>query len=143
DGTIFLDEIAEMSLSAQAKVLRVLQNQEMTRVGGSAVIRVDTRVIAATHKNLAKEVSEGRFREDLYFRINVVPVTSAPLRDRKEDIPLLANDFIKESCSENGIVPKSISSEALDRLMSYSWPGNVRELKNLIERLIIFSGDRI
>lgn len=142
-GTIFLDEIAEMGASAQAKVLRVLQTQEFTRVGGSAMIKVDVRVIAATHRDLVAEVAQGRFREDLLFRINVVPMRSTPLRERKEDIPLIVDRFIRDCCAENGLTPKEISPEALDILMNYGWPGNVRELKNMVERLIVFSGERI
>lgn len=142
-GTIFLDEIAEMSLSAQAKVLRVLQSQEFTRVGGSQVIRVNVRVIAATHRDLDQEVKEGKFREDLYFRLNVVPIRSLPLREKKGDIPLLVQSFLKEFCSENGFNDKEVSVEAMSALIEYSWPGNVRELRNVVERLSIFAGDRV
>lgn len=142
-GTIFLDEIAEMSASAQAKVLRVVQNQELTRVGGSQVTRVDVRIVAATHRDLQQEVREGRFREDLFFRLNVVPLRSIPLRERKEDIPVLVSGFIQECCAENGFAPKEITPPALALLMEYSWPGNVRELRNLVERLVVFAGDKI
>lgn len=142
-GTLLLDEIAEMGLSAQAKVLRVLQSQEFTRVGGNQTIRVDVRVIAATHKDLHTEVKEGRFREDLFFRLNVVPIRSSPLREKTEDIPILFSTYLKEFCAENGFGPKDVSPEALLALMKYSWPGNIRELRNLAERLVIFSADRI
>ena len=142
-GTLFLDEIGEMSAGAQAKVLRILQQNELTRVGGSQVVRVDVRVLAATHRDLIKEVREGRFREDLYFRINVVPLSCPALRERKEDIPLLLSRFVHGACAENGVSPKDISVEVLDCLLAYSWPGNVRELKNLAERLVVFSGDEI
>jgi two-component system nitrogen regulation response regulator NtrX len=142
-GTIFLDEIAEMSASAQAKVLRVVQSQELTRVGGSQVIRADARIVAATHKDLQQEVRKGNFREDLFFRLNVVPVRSIPLRERKEDIPLLMSNFVREFCAENGFTPKEITPQAMAALMDYSWPGNVRELRNLAERIVIFAGDRI
>ncbi len=142
-GTIFLDEIAEMSASAQAKVLRVLQNQEFTRVGGAQNIRVNVRVVAATHRDLAQEVKEGKFREDLYFRLNVVPIRSIPLREKKEDIPLLVQSFLKEFCAENGFSDKEISAEAMAELVEYGWPGNVRELRNVVERLSIFASDRI
>jgi two-component system nitrogen regulation response regulator NtrX len=142
-GTIFLDEIAEMSASAQAKVLRVLQSQEFTRVGGSQVIRVEVRVIAASHKELADEVKAGNFREDLFFRLNVVPIKSIPLREKSEDIPLLFSSYLQEFCDENGFAIKEVTSEALLALMRYSWPGNIRELRNLAERLVIFSGPKI
>jgi two-component system, NtrC family, nitrogen regulation response regulator NtrX len=142
-GTIFLDEIADMSASAQAKVLRVVQSQELTRVGGSQVIRADARIVAATHKDLQQEVREGRFREDLFFRLNVVPIRSIPLRERKEDIPLLMSNFVKECCAENGFAPKEITPQALAALTDYSWPGNVRELRNLAERVVIFAGEKI
>lgn len=143
NGTIFLDEIAEMSATAQAKVLRVLQNQEFTRVGGGQIIRVNVRVIAATHKDLAHEVKEARFREDLFFRLNVVPLRSVPLREKKGDIPLLVHSFLKEFCAENGFNDKEVATDAMAALMEYSWPGNVRELRNVLERLSIFAGDRI
>ena len=143
-GTLFLDEIGDMSLSTQAKVLRTLQENEIQRVGGKNIIEVDVRVIAATNKNLAKEINEGRLREDLFYRLNVIPLHIPPLRERNEDIPLLVNRFIQQFCRENGKRMKSISPEALELLKRYDWPGNVRELGNIIERMIIVvEGDEI
>src|SRR5262245_48648853 len=142
-GTIFLDEIGDMSPSAQAKVLRILQTGELNRVGGESTIKVDVRVIAATNKDLAEEVKAGRFREDLYFRLNVVPLQAPQLRERPEDIPLLAEAFVEQTCLENGFRPKRIDSLVLERLKGYPWPGNVRELRNLMERLVILSDDVI
>jgi DNA-binding NtrC family response regulator len=142
-GTIFLDEIGDMSLPAQAKVLRVLQTGELTRVGGERVIKVDVRVIAATNKELAKEVDAGEFREDLYFRLNVVPIYSPPLRDHKDDIPDMIEHFVREFCRENGFKVKKVEPAVLERLEGYNWPGNVRELKNIIERVVIMSDDVI
>lgn len=138
-GTLFLDEVGDMSLKVQAKVLRALQEGEIEKVGGNKVERVDVRVIAATNKNLDEEVRAGRFREDLYFRLNVIPIVSPPLRTHKEDIPILINHFIEQYCEENGFRKISISDAALQNLVEYDWPGNVRELKNLIERLVIMS----
>ena len=143
-GTIFLDEIADMSLKTQAKVLRVLQEQIMEPVGGSNRIKVDARVLAATNKDLTSEIRAGRFREDLYFRLNVVPIFVPPLRDRQEDIPLFADHFMAVLAREYGRRPKTFESDALVALRQYPWPGNVRELRNLIERLMIMvPGDRI
>jgi two-component system, NtrC family, nitrogen regulation response regulator NtrX len=143
-GTIFLDEIADMSLKTQAKVLRVLQEQIMEPVGGSNRIKVDARVLAATNKDLTAEIRAGRFREDLYFRLNVVPIFVPPLRDRQEDIPLFADYFMAVLAREYGRRPKTFESDALVALRQYPWPGNVRELRNLIERLMIMvPGDRI
>lgn len=143
-GTLFLDEIGDMSLSVQAKVLRALEQGEFERVGGAKTFRVDVRVIAATNKNLHAEVEQGKFREDLYFRLNVVPLTAPPLRERREDIPELAEYFLKAYAEENGFLPKALSAEARDLLLQYDWPGNIRELKNLVERLsIMISGDTI
>src|SRR5688572_29434192 len=143
-GTIFLDEIADMSLKTQAKVLRVLQEQVMERVGGTQRIRVDVRVLAATNKDLPAEIRAGRFREDLYFRLNVIPIFVPPLRDRQHDIALLAEHFIALLAAEDRKRPKRLAPEAAARLQHYSWPGNVRELRNVIERLLIFvSGDTI
>ncbi len=136
-GTIFLDEIADMSLKTQAKVLRVLQEQVVERVGGVARIRVDTRVLAATNKELTEEIKAGRFREDLYFRLNVIPIFVPPLRDRQDDIPLLADHFMRLFAREYGRRPKSFDDSASWALAQYSWPGNVRELRNVVERLII------
>jgi two-component system nitrogen regulation response regulator NtrX len=143
-GTIFLDEIGDMSLKTQAKVLRVLQEQVLTAVGGSRDTRVDARVVAATNKDLTQEIRAGRFREDLYFRLNVVPVFVPPLRDRQEDIPILAGHFMAVLSREYGRRPKSFERDAITALQQYAWPGNVRELRNLVERLMIMvPGDRI
>ncbi len=136
-GTLFLDEIGDMSLKTQAKVLRVLQEQKFEPVGSTQSIGVDCRVIAATNKELAEEIRAGNFREDLFFRLNVIPFQMPPLRDRREDIPLLATYFIVALCAEYGKKAKEMSPSALDRLLAYGWPGNVRELKNVIERLVI------
>jgi two-component system nitrogen regulation response regulator NtrX len=143
-GTIFLDEIADMSLKTQAKVLRVLQEQTMSPVGGISSIRVDTRVLAATNKDLQGEIRAGRFREDLYFRLNVIPIFVPPLRDRQEDLPLLAEHFMANFAREYGRRVKSFDPGALVVLQRYSWPGNVRELRNVVERLMIMvAGDTI
>jgi len=136
-GTIFLDEVGDMSLRTQAKVLRVLEEQRFERVGGVESITVDVRVLAASNKDLEEEIRAGRFREDLYYRLNVVPLNVPPLRERGNDIPLLANHFLREFCAEYGRREKTISASAMEVLKDYHWPGNVRELKNLIERLII------
>jgi two-component system, NtrC family, nitrogen regulation response regulator NtrX len=136
-GTIFLDEIADMSLKTQAKVLRVLQEQTMEQVGGTARIKVDARVLAATNKDLHTEIRAGNFREDLYFRLNVIPVFVPPLRERPEDIPLLADHFMAEFAREYGRRPKRFDQGAQSTLQHYMWPGNVRELRNVIERLVI------
>jgi DNA-binding NtrC family response regulator len=142
-GTIFLDEVGDMSLPAQAKVLRVLQSGELVRVGGEDVVHVDVRVLAATNKDLKQEVEQGRFREDLYFRLNVIPLHTPSLRERPEDIPLLVERFVEEFCSENGFKRKTIQPAVVKALQGYDWPGNVRELKNLIERMVILSDDTI
>jgi two-component system, NtrC family, nitrogen regulation response regulator NtrX len=143
-GTIFLDEIGDMSLKTQAKVLRVLQEQVMEAVGGSTRIRVDARVLAATNKDLPTEIRAARFREDLYFRLNVVPIYVPPLRDRSEDIPLLADHFMAMLAREYGRRPKTFEPDAVAALQRYSWPGNVRELRNLVERLMIMvPADRV
>ena len=143
-GTIFLDEIGDMSLKTQAKVLRVLQEQVMEAVGGSTRIRVDARVLAATNKDLPAEIRAGRFREDLYFRLNVVPIFVPPLRERPEDIPLLADHFMAMLAREYGRRPKTFDADAMAALQRYAWPGNVRELRNLVERLMIMvPGDRV
>ena len=136
-GTIFLDEIGDMSLKTQAKVLRVLQEQTMEAVGGTARIKVDARVLAATNKDLQAEIRGGRFREDLYFRLNVIPIFVPPLRDRQEDIPLLADHFMADFAREYGRRLKTFESAARAVLQHYPWPGNVRELRNVIERLMI------
>jgi two-component system nitrogen regulation response regulator NtrX len=143
-GTIFLDEIGDMSLKTQAKVLRVLQEQVMEAVGGSARIRVDARVLAATNKDLPAEIRAARFREDLYFRLNVVPIYVPPLRERTEDIPLLADHFMAVLAREYGRRPKTFEPDAIATLQRYPWPGNVRELRNLVERLMIMvTADRV
>ena len=137
EGTIFLDEIGDMSLKTQAKILRVLQEQQFQRVGGSRVLKVDVRVIAATNKDLAQEIKKGNFREDLYYRLNVVPIEVPTLRQRKDDIPQLVDHFLDDCAVQNRTRRKTIDPDALEVLAAYSWPGNVRELKNLIERLVI------
>ena len=143
-GTIFLDEIGDMSLKTQAKVLRVLQEQVTEPVGGTNRVQVDVRVLAATNKDLPTEIRAGRFREDLYFRLNVIPVYVPPLRDRSQDIPLLAEHFVAEFAREYGRRPKGLDPGAVVRLRSYRWPGNVRELRNVIERVMIMApGDVI
>src|SRR3954466_15315125 len=143
-GTIFLDEIGDMSLKTQAKVLRVLQEQTMEAVGGTSRIRVDARVVAATNKDLQAEIRAGRFREDLYFRLNVIPIFVPALRERQEDIPLLADHFMAELAREYGRRVKNFDSGARIALQQYPWPGNVRELRNVIERLMIMvPGDAI
>ena len=142
-GTLFLDEIGDMSTSAQAKVLRALQTGEITRVGSEKAINVDLRVIAATNKDLEAEVREGNFREDLFFRLNVVPLRAPPLRERLDDVPLLAERFFQLAVRENGMRPKAVDPAVYDRLRTHRWPGNVRELRNVCERMVIMSGDRI
>ena len=141
-GTLFLDEVGDMSMGAQAKVLRVLQESIFERVGGIETIRVDVRVIAATNKDLLKASREGRFREDLYYRLNVVPVTIPPLRDRISDLPGLVEHFLKQAAEDLGQPVKKVSRRAMEVLAAYAWPGNVRELKNLVERLVILSPGR-
>ncbi|HSG28033.1 MAG TPA: sigma-54 dependent transcriptional regulator, partial [Candidatus Krumholzibacterium sp.] len=143
-GTLFLDEVGDMSLSAQAKVLRVLQESVFERVGGTETKKVDVRVIAASNKNLLEEAGKGRFREDLFYRLNVVPVELPPLRERRSDIPILAEYFLANIGEELGITPKKISADAMAVLSAHSWPGNVRELRNMVERLCILTpGDTI
>jgi two-component system, NtrC family, nitrogen regulation response regulator NtrX len=136
-GTIFLDEIGDMSLSAQAKVLRALQENKISRIGGEKEISIDVRVIAATNKNLTEEISHGRFREDLYHRLSVIPIHVPPLRERKEDIKLLTNHFLEIFANENGKPPINLHSDALNALTEMPWSGNIRELKNVMERLSI------
>ncbi|MDP1991585.1 MAG: sigma-54 dependent transcriptional regulator [Syntrophales bacterium] len=143
EGTIFLDEVADMSLKAQAKVLRILQEKKFERVGGNKLIPTDVRVLAATNKDLEKEMEEGRFRQDLYYRLNVIPLRIPPLRDRKEDIPLLVAQFIKDFALKEGDPEKEVTDEVLAVLMRHNWPGNVRELKNIIERLVIMTQARV
>lgn len=136
-GTLFLDEIGDMSLSTQAKVLRALQEQQFTRVGGTKLMKVDVRVLAASNKDLLKEIEKGSFREDLYYRLNVVPIVVPPLRERREDIPLLIRHFMKVHAEEQGLRVKEVTPEAMNVFQQYEWPGNIRELRNLIERLMI------
>jgi two-component system nitrogen regulation response regulator NtrX len=137
-GTLFLDEIGDMALSTQSKLLRVLQESSFIRVGGTIDVKVDVRVIAASNKNLEEEIKKGTFREDLYYRLNVIPLSVVPLRDRVSDIALLSAHFIKEISNEQGIKQKTLSKDAIALLERYSWPGNVRELHNILERLMIF-----
>jgi two-component system nitrogen regulation response regulator NtrX len=138
-GTLFLDEIADMSLMTQAKVLRILQERTFERVGGTETLEADVRVIAATNKNLEQEIGEGRFREDLYYRLNVIPFHVPPLRERSEDVACLARSFVAEFCAESGMRRKELSDAALERLRRHAWPGNVRELRNLMERVVILT----
>ncbi len=142
NGTIFLDEIGDMPLDTQAKLLRVLQEREFQRIGSSETLHVDVRVIAATNANLQDKIRSGRFREDLYYRLNVVPITIPPLRDRAEDIPVLTKHFIEKVCRHEHLSMRDISSEALAMLVHYPWPGNVRQLENAVEHAIAMSGDR-
>ena len=142
-GTLFLDEIADMSLKAQAKVLRVLEEQVVEPVGGRAGVEVDTRVVAATNKSLEEEIQAGRFRDDLFYRLNVVPIFVPPLRDRGEDIDRLTEHFLVRYASEYGRRVKTVDPAAMARLRSYGWPGNVRELRNVIERIVIMVPDPV
>ncbi|MDD3627579.1 MAG: sigma-54 dependent transcriptional regulator, partial [bacterium] len=142
-GTLFLDEIGDMSLLTQAKVLRVLQFGEFERLGGIEKISVNIRVIAATNKDIRKEIAEKKFREDLYFRLNVIPIFVPPLRERSGDIPVLTNFFADEFFNKNAVKKKEFSKDVLDKMVRYSWPGNVRELRNIIERLIIMSDSKV
>ncbi|MDC7226074.1 MAG: sigma-54 dependent transcriptional regulator [Spirochaetales bacterium] len=142
-GTLFLDEVADMSLSAQAKVLRVIQEMRFERVGSEETRKVDVRIIAATNKDIHQEIADGNFREDLYFRLNVVPIHVPPLSDRRGDIPLLIEYFIQEMHKTENITASEFSPEAIDMLIDYSWPGNVRELKNFIERVTIMSEEDV
>ena len=142
-GTLFLDEIGDMSLSAQAKVLRALQENRITRVGGDKDIAVDVRVVAATNKDLKKEIAEGNFREDLYHRLSVIVIKVPSLKDRVGDIPALANKFLNDIAKEYGAPAKNIDDKALTKLQSYEWTGNIRELRNVIERLVIMSEKQI
>ncbi|MFI5243779.1 MAG: sigma-54-dependent transcriptional regulator [Gemmatimonadales bacterium] len=143
-GTLFLDEVGDMSLAAQAKVLRVLQDGDVTRIGGAKPRNVDVRVIAATNKKLEEEIAAGRFREDLYYRLNVVPIHVPPLREHREDIPLLVEHFLSQFAHQDGVVPRTIDAAAIERLTAFDWAGNVRELRNTIERLLILApGPRV
>ncbi len=140
-GTLFLDEVGDMSLAAQAKVLRALEEGEVTRIGAAKSVTVDVRVIAATNKELKGEIEAGRFREDLFYRLNVVPIDVPPLRSRREDIPLLVQRFVNDLAAAGGMKPKKVDDGALEALGQREWPGNVRELRNTVERLLILSGD--
>jgi two-component system nitrogen regulation response regulator NtrX len=142
-GTLFMDEIGDMSLSAQAKVLRALQENKIVRVGGEKEIPIDVRVIAATNKDLSEEIKHERFREDLFHRIAVIIINVPPLRERKEDIPLLVGHFSREICSSYGKPQKVFTAGAIEKLQSFDWPGNIRELRNVVERLIILGGEEI
>ncbi len=143
-GTLFLDEIADMPIATQARILRVLTDQSFTRVGGTRVVKVDVRVVSATARDLVHEIAEGRFREDLYYRLNVVPVVIPPLADRREDIPALVQHFIAHYAAERRVRTPEIAPDAMVALQSYDWPGNVRQLRNVVERTIILApGDRI
>jgi two-component system, NtrC family, nitrogen regulation response regulator NtrX len=138
-GTLFLDEVGDMSLKTQAKVLRTLDEQRFIPLGGDDSIMVDARIIASTNKDLEEEISRGNFREDLFYRLNVIPFYVPPLRDRKEDVPMLARHFLKELAATYGRRPREITDDAIDALMRYAWPGNVRELRNVIERIVIMN----
>ncbi|HYR84126.1 MAG TPA: sigma-54 dependent transcriptional regulator [Terriglobia bacterium] len=142
-GTIFLDEVGDMTLKTQAKVLRAVEEQSFQPIGAPAAVRVDVRVITATNKNLQNEIASGRFREDLFYRLNVIPFFVPPLRERREDIPVLARYFMRVFSAEHGRPAKDFGSDALDMLVDYSWPGNVRELRNEIERLVIMVPDAV
>ena len=139
-GTIFLDEVGDMSPKTQAKVLRVLQEGEVERLGSARTIKVDVRVIAATNKNLEEEIEKGSFREDLYFRLAVIPIHVPPLRERPDDIPLLVRHYMDYFSRENNVRPKRIAHAAIEALQRYRWKGNIRELRNTVERLIIMTG---
>ena len=143
DGTLFLDEIGDMSLSAQAKVLRALQENKVSRVGSDKEIKVNVRILAATNKDLKTEIKDGNFREDLFHRLNVIPIHVPSLNDRKEDIPILVNHFLSTICSDQGIQEKYIMEDAVILLQNINWTGNIRELRNIVERLIILGGEKI
>lgn len=143
EGTLFLDEIGDMSLKAQSKTLRILQEQKFERVGGARTLHVNVRIISATNKNLTNEIEKGNFREDLFYRLNVVPISVPPLRERAEDIPELISTFMNQTYLTAGKEKKKFSDEAVDLLQKYNWPGNVRELRNLVENLIIMSSDNV
>jgi two-component system nitrogen regulation response regulator NtrX len=143
-GTLFLDEIADMPLTTQGKILRVLTDQSFSRVGGQRPVKVDVRVLSATSRNLSEEIAAGRFREDLYYRLNVVPVRIPPLRERREDIPELSAHYLARFATERRMPPPNLSDEALAALQAHDWPGNVRQLRNIIERTVIMApGDRL
>jgi len=141
-GTLFLDEVGDIPLHTQTKLVRVLQTKEFERVGGTDTITVDVRLIAATHRNIRQMIQDSKFREDLYYRLNVIPIHIPPLRERREDIPLLTNHFLREFCEEMGKRIEKISKSAMTELMNYDWPGNIRELRNVIERAVVFCESR-
>jgi two-component system nitrogen regulation response regulator NtrX len=142
-GTLFLDEIGDMSLATQAKVLRVLQEQQFTRVGGTKLLKVQVRVLAASNKDLSEEMAKGTFREDLYYRLNVLPIVVPTLRERRDDIPQLAQHFLRLHSEEQGIKPKELTKPAIETLQQHDWPGNIRELRNLVERLLIMVSSQV
>jgi two-component system nitrogen regulation response regulator NtrX len=143
-GTLFLDEVGDMSLETQAKFLRAIETGEIERLGGTRTLSVDARIVAATNKDLPEEIREGRFREDLYYRLNVVPIHLPPLRTRREDVPLLVEHFVRRISADLGRRPRAVTPEAMKRLAAYSWPGNIRELRNVLERLLIMTeGDTL
>jgi transcriptional regulator with GAF, ATPase, and Fis domain len=141
-GTIFLDEIGDMPIETQAKLLRVLQERECQRLGSSEMVKLDVRVVSATNANLEERIDRGRFREDLYYRLNVVPLLLPPLRERAEDIPMLLEHFVDKVCRAEELPRKRVTADALERLQEYGWPGNVRQLENTVERAVALSGDR-
>src|SRR6266446_5352067 len=141
-GTIFLDEIGNMPMALQVKLLRVLQEREFERVGGNSTVKVDVRIIAATSSNLEQMVKDGTFREDLFYRLNVIPIDLPPLRERREDVPLLVQRFIEHFCAEHGFELKTFSPQVTKALMAYEWPGNVRQLENIVERMVALTGNR-
>src|SRR6185503_2090967 len=140
-GTLFLDEIGDMPLAMQVKLLRVIQEGTFIPVGGTEQRKVDVRVVAATNKDLKEMVEEGTFREDLYYRINVINLVVPPLRDRKDDIPVLVDHFLSRGCKEKGVALKNFAKRAMEKVFDYPWPGNIRELENEVERVIVLSGD--
>jgi transcriptional regulator with PAS, ATPase and Fis domain len=142
-GTLFLDEIGELSLKSQVDFLRVLETKEFRRLGGTKVIKVDARIIAATNRNLEEAVKQGIFREDLYYRLNIIPLRVPPLRDRPEDIPLMVQSFLRELALKHGRLPQEVSREAMRLLRLYAWPGNIRQLRNVMERLMITVRDQV
>jgi DNA-binding NtrC family response regulator len=142
-GTLFLDEIGDMPLTMQAKLLRVLEEGEIERVGGGAPVPVDVRVIVATHRNLEELARQGTFRQDLFHRVYVFPLRLPPLRERRDDIPVLVEQFVRQVCEQNGWKPRAVSAEAIETLKQYAWPGNVRELRNVVERLLLIAGDAV
>jgi transcriptional regulator with PAS, ATPase and Fis domain len=141
-GTIFLDEIGNMPIPLQMKLLRVIQEREFERVGSNSPVKVDVRIVAATSSNLSQMVHEGTFREDLFYRLNVIPIALPPLRERREDIPFLLQNFVQHFCVKHGFEPKTVAPEVVKALMAYSWPGNVRQLENLVERMVALTGKR-